>query len=329
MRTDADLFTSLQHVYLGSIGQHDASLVHLSQAYQLSNILGMNDETKCQPGLSIVEREMRRRLFWLLCERHPVHSPRVKQTTDPSTDGSDRTETVIAANPLLIMDDDLNLPLPLAIDDELLTSSGCFPQPPEKTSILAGFHFNSRLFRLLSTILTALRSHTSTSRNPELDPYKILHLPVSHYWIRPASHFYDELDRLLLDLPPHLQLANPQIDPAPAPEEAKPGTIEQLQIGRQAAYDTCRANILITQAMTRFAIRQYAVLLGEEDMQARVGDWAERDVLSLLQQWVFVILGPQRALTCSRMSPESIAANGNAMVRIRACSSAKRTVDRS
>lgn len=176
-----------------------------------------------------------------------------------------------------IQDYDICVPLPLSIDDSLLTTAGSFPQPPHTVPVLAGFHFNVRLFRLLGALLTAHRIVTSAASPLTPDPYSNLNLPPLPVTIRPASIYLDELDRLLNDLPGPLQLVNPRLNNTPSTANGSEG-------GKgDPAFATCRANLLVTQAMVRFAIRQYAKAVGEEESLESGREWAERDVLSLLE----------------------------------------------
>jgi hypothetical protein len=174
----------------------------------------------------------------------------------------------LTSDPLHIHECDLYIPLPLAIDDNLLTSAGAFPQPPHSVPILAGFHFATRLFRLLGAVLTAHRQLLS----PHPDG---IHLPQLQNHHRPAGHFLEQLERILIELPGPLQLMNP-IDGTPT-SQAQRGIVNG-----EAAFSICRANLLVSQAMVRFAIRQYARAVGEEDGVEEKA-WAERDVLGLLE----------------------------------------------
>lgn len=219
-------------------------------------------------------------------------------TVYPRSDGSDRTITALGNTPLSISDIDLHIPLPLSIDDNLLTPSGSFPQPPTTTPVLAGFHFVSRLFKLLGAVLTAHRSL------PQIDTFHILNLPPEQPYIRPAGQYTDELERILSDLPGPLHLANPSVSSGIPTVSSGSGSglsdANGLGFGitgtggpgsgsrdkDTAAFATCRANLLVSQAMVRFAIRQYARSLGQRDEGEEGNDdraWADRDVLSLLE----------------------------------------------
>jgi hypothetical protein len=202
------------------------------------------------------------------------------------TDGSDRTITALTSVPLHIQDCDLCLPLPLAIDDSLLTTAGAFPQPPHSTPVLAGFHFTCRLFRLLGAVLTAHRTILASSLHPSTDPFPVLNLPPLPVPVRPSQHFFDELERVLADLPGPLQLVNPTANGETNPT-GTPSTVlsasSQVEGVKDTAFAICRANLLVSQAMVRFAIRQYAKAVGEEEGEDSGREWAERDVLSLLE----------------------------------------------
>ncbi|GFZ46063.1 hypothetical protein JCM24511_04309 [Saitozyma sp. JCM 24511] len=205
---------------------------------------------------------------------------------------------------MYIQDCDLCLPLPMAIDDALLTTAGAFPQPAHTTPVLAGFHFGVRLFRLLGVILTSHRNLSASWLNPATDPFPMLNLSPMPVQIRPSQQFFDELERIIADLPGPLQLANPTGNGSNHPSsKSTPPTIipsgGETAAAKDLGFAICRANLLVNQAMVRFAIRQYARAVGEEEGQDGGKEWAERDVLSLLES----------------MSSESLAANGESLRR--------------
>lgn len=199
-----------------------------------------------------------------------------------------------------IQDSDIHLPLPLAIDDALLTAAGAFPQPSHITPLLAGFHFNCQLFRLLGAVQTAQRELPSQSTSTALE--SILQLPPIPIHIRPSCDFMDALNRIIYNLPGALQLINPTTTPSTA-NEGDAGGISLGGADRDSGFATCRANLLVSQAMVRFSIRQYARAAGEMETDPEARDWAERDVLHLLEG----------------MSSESLAANGESLVSRSLC----------
>jgi len=63
-----ELTPSCQHIYLGTLGRTHAANLTLAEAIYLARILGLHDERLPRGTFDVVEREMRRRTFWLLCE---------------------------------------------------------------------------------------------------------------------------------------------------------------------------------------------------------------------------------------------------------------------
>ena len=251
----------------------------LAEAIRLAQILGLHDENTAPKNMRVTDREMRRRIFWLLCECQRSTPERFPLANAGLADAADRTDAALAGHPLHIADYDLNLPLPAPLDDNLITTSGAFPQPPDVTPVLAGFHFSARLFRLLGAVITAKKTIAATWRDPEFDPYPTLGLPKEEQWIRSPSQFFAELERIISELPGPLQLGNEAVQDSALGDGENPDGWKD-----QAAFATCRANLLITQAVVRFAIRQYAQVVGEPDAEGDCKDWAEKDVLSLLEQ---------------------------------------------
>lgn len=58
---------SCQHIYLGTLGRTHAANLTLAEAIYLARIMGLHDERLPRGTFDVVEREMRRRTFWLLC----------------------------------------------------------------------------------------------------------------------------------------------------------------------------------------------------------------------------------------------------------------------
>jgi hypothetical protein len=60
---------SVDHIYLGSTGKDNYANVVLAEAMRLAITLGLHDENiAIQQGLDAIEKETRRRVFWVLCE---------------------------------------------------------------------------------------------------------------------------------------------------------------------------------------------------------------------------------------------------------------------
>ncbi|OCF39722.1 hypothetical protein I317_06446 [Kwoniella heveanensis CBS 569] len=261
------------HIYLSTLGRTSAANVALSKAIRLAQQLKIHDEETAGVQPDRVELEVRRRMFWLLY-------------------GSDRTISALTSAPLQWNDADLRVSLPSAIDDNLITASGAFPQPSNVPSILSGFHHVSRLFRLLGSILTAHRSVSARQTTIVADPCALS--PYLNTTVRPASDFRDALRQLLAELPPPLQLTS-------SAESSRQGTTETERDGfsrhGSSAFETCRANLLVSQAMVRFAVRQYAAAVGEREDGLEDKAWVEKHVLSMLEH----------------MLSDSLAANGESL----------------
>ena len=139
------------------------------------------------------------------------------------TDGSDRTIAALISCPMLLHDEDIFVSDILQVDDNLITTAGAFQQPPGKTPLLCGFIHVTRIFRLLSQVLRLVRSRAHGQPTPEgqvdttPDPRELI----------------KSLQMLLDDLPPPLRLNADTIDPR--------------DIANNYAFDTCKANILVTQ----------------------------------------------------------------------------------
>jgi hypothetical protein len=62
-----DLTSSCDHIYLGTLGRPHAANIVLAEAIRLAQIIALHDERIGEPIYNVVERETRRRVFWLLC----------------------------------------------------------------------------------------------------------------------------------------------------------------------------------------------------------------------------------------------------------------------
>lgn len=120
--------------------------------------------------------------------------------------------------------------LPEGTDDDFITSQGMFPQPPIRTSVLAGFVCLSKIFIILSECFFHHRLVLSDMQVPT----------VGTAWTVTAE---DRLHSVLRGMPAAIQ------DPLCHPDEA----------GRRV-FAMQRANILITAAIAKFALVRFANL---------------------------------------------------------------------
>lgn len=151
---------------------------------------------------------------------------------------SDRTTIALTPRPALISDDDISVDEPVEVQDDLITKSGCFPQPAGDLPIISGFTHLIRIFRLLSRVI-AVRNQTRRSvSNGDLDQ------------LSAVQDLQTRLNDGIQALPPGL---NPMLNHAPAlTTYAK-------------SLETCRANILITQALARFELHRLSTSIGFMD----------------------------------------------------------------
>jgi hypothetical protein len=64
---------SLDHIYLGSTGKDNYANVVLAEAMRLAITLGLHDENVAvQQNLDAIEKETRRRVFWVLCKSRRI-----------------------------------------------------------------------------------------------------------------------------------------------------------------------------------------------------------------------------------------------------------------
>lgn len=160
---------------------------------------------------------------------------------------------------MLIDDDEITGDLPLEIEDEYITALGSFTQPTNRVPVISGFVRITRLFRVLSRILVSLRK---AKRFPDgSDQPELARLQITDF----AAALQSEID----DLPAVLDLFNSNLD----------CSVPQIH-----AFETCKANLLVTHALARFELYQFAFLTGVYDHQL---DAMTQSVLKRLDVSVF------------------------------------------
>lgn len=98
----------------------------LNEAQALSIVMRLHEEESYH-FLNPIEREMRRRIFFLLF-------------------GADKSEAVLLGRPIRMREEDCySLHLPEELDDEYITETRYLPQPPGVTSIITGFNASTRV----------------------------------------------------------------------------------------------------------------------------------------------------------------------------------------
>lgn len=177
-----------------------------------------------------------------------------------SLDGSDRTTAALTDRPLLLSDYDITVQEPLEVDDGFITNAGCLAQPIDSVPIIAGFVRVTRVFRMLSRAIELLRQYRNRTYLLD-DPF---------YFSSRLTTIQQELQTELAALPPPLRI------------------MEDFGVSPiQHGFETCKANILVTQALARYEVYQLALMIGNE--QCPLDDLTE-NVLSRLDLWVNVQL---------------------------------------
>jgi len=148
--------------------------------------------------------------------------------------------------------------LPSPIDDEFITSQGMFPQPSHRTSILSGFVIVSQLFRILSECFFHHRCVATGFKG------------IGINWTIEAE---ERLHRVLKDMPLAIQ------DPEGHGGGHQVGLAGLNGIlgqngqggggdGGKGVFAMQRANVLITAAITKFAlVSRAAVPYGETELR--------------------------------------------------------------
>lgn len=137
---------------------------------------------------------------------------------------------------MLLSDEDIFVSDILEVDDSLITAAGAFQQPARKTPVLSGFVHVTRIFRLLSSVLRLVRNRAHGQSVADISA--------------DLSPDPRELIRRLQDL----------LDNLPPPLRIQSDVQENRSSSEINAFNTCKANILVTQVLVRFAIYQYATL---------------------------------------------------------------------
>ncbi|KAG9016300.1 hypothetical protein FRB90_003380 [Tulasnella sp. 427] len=136
------------NVYHFCEGHDAASHAAFGEAAHIAVTLHMHEEASYE-GLDFIESEVRRRAFWLLF-------------------GADKSMSILLGRPICLRDEDCTLHFPREVDDEYITAHAILPQPPNKTAIVSGLNYISRIFALLGEILVRIRVD---KRSPPQGPF--------------------------------------------------------------------------------------------------------------------------------------------------------------
>lgn len=245
-RTIIMYFHAVAHHHLGTVFSVD---VLMGACYRLSIRLHLHDEASYR-SLDPIERELRKRIFWLQY-------------------GADKTISAIDGAPGTWHEFDCgDVTLPSPIDDEYISEEGYGEQPEDRTPTLAGFYYISKLFRLLGQITDKRRidrqrppsGHLLRLRIQEVE--QIFHQVMSLMDNAPEPLKLDlssmgtpgarmELIDQHWDTHTSANIRQMVLDPSSAHREVvKDGVLVQ------------QANIYVTQQMVRYIVMQYREELG-------------------------------------------------------------------
>ncbi|KAG8980601.1 hypothetical protein FRB95_009469 [Tulasnella sp. JGI-2019a] len=127
-------FDNIYHFREGKDGSSNAAV---GEAVYIAAVLRMHQEEGYE-GLDHIESEVRRRAFYLLY-------------------GADKSIASLNNRPCMLRDEDCSVQLPTEVDDEFITARAILPQPPNKTPIISGFIYISRIWQLVGEMLPMVR----------------------------------------------------------------------------------------------------------------------------------------------------------------------------
>ncbi|KAK1923431.1 hypothetical protein DB88DRAFT_510988 [Papiliotrema laurentii] len=242
------------YFYCQSIGETNRAIAILAEACQLAHVLCLRTPVD---EADHVERELRRRAFWHIY-------------------AVDATEAS-AGQPIHLNTFEGFPPIPLPVDDEILTIQGSFPSNASLSSAL-GFIAITQIFPHQGECIARQRRYRHRMSIGE--PYSPLEVQVEKEWIERSK---DELARKMESLPRALR---------------DPDWVEDGSEERRAVLGMQRANILVTEASVQFTLLSYA-----DDLETNPEKAAEER--TRIGRTSFAIL--------SSLPLDDLAANGESM----------------
>jgi hypothetical protein len=183
--TDCRDIVSLQAILFMILFLQSTSNLSTCYSYigvALRSALRMGLHRNLAGSFSLIEREIRRRVFWIIRKM-------------------DTYVSALLGFPRMLSDDDIDQELPLSVDDECITKDMILPMPRGKTSVSAASNAHTRLITTLAKVIkyiypvTGVEQCTKEGSNPA---YKI-----SHAKIREVERDLQEwLDKLPMALRP-------------------------------------------------------------------------------------------------------------------------------
>ncbi|KAG8972464.1 hypothetical protein FRC05_010057 [Tulasnella sp. 425] len=190
---------------------------------------------------------------------------------------TDKSMSILLGRPICLRDEDCTLHFPREVDDEYITAHAILPQPPNKTAIVSGLNYISRIFALLGEILVRIRVD---KRSPPQGPFATARLEE-------VRALHTRICSALAHAPPELRLGSKGRRDAGDSKDGAAGTspsgainfadfggpgftegafaelkefFDSPNANRENAsnpFMVMQANLYVTQQLVRFVIEQY------------------------------------------------------------------------
>jgi hypothetical protein len=165
------------------------SSANLSTCYSyigiaLRSALRMGLHRNLSGNFNPIERETRRRVFWIVRKM-------------------DTYVSALLGFPRMLSDDDIDQELPLEIDDENITKDGVIPMPAGTTSLYAASNAHTKLMSILAKVIKYIYPIKGVEQSIKKGPSTTAPYIISHAKIREIEKdLADWLDKLPMDLRP-------------------------------------------------------------------------------------------------------------------------------
>lgn len=183
--TECRDITSVQVVLFMIIFLQSASNLSTCYSYvglALRSAIRMGLHRNISTGFNPIERETRRRVFWIIR----------------------KMDTYVSAQlgfPRLLSDEDIDQVLPLEVDDEFITKESILPMPEGRVSLYAASNAHTKLMSILAKVIKyiyPIKSIEQCAKDCSYPSYVISHAKIREV----ERDLQDWLDRLPMALRP-------------------------------------------------------------------------------------------------------------------------------
>jgi hypothetical protein len=183
--TDCRDITSLQAILFMILFLQSSANLSTCYSYigiALRSSLRMGLHRNLSGNFNPIEREIRRRVFWIIRKM-------------------DTYVSALLGFPQMLSSDDIDQELPIEVDDEYITKQGVHPMPPGKTSLYAASNAHTRLMVILTKVIKYIYPIKGLEQSVQ-EPSKASYV-ISHAKIREIERdLADWLDKLPMALRP-------------------------------------------------------------------------------------------------------------------------------